>query len=113
MEFHYHAEAILKIDFPEVAGQLERILLKSTIPIEEIIGSGGGETKGTQRLRHALHDAGWRKHEFKIQRTIDGVARKSISHEVDHIKKFEKGVVAPEIEWNNKDPCLRQGSRKF
>lgn len=104
VEFHAHAEAILSLDFPEVAKQLETILLRSTIPIEEIIGSGGGETKGTQRLRHALHDAGWRKHEFKIQRTIDGVARESISHEVDHIARFEKGVVALEIEWNNKDP---------
>jgi hypothetical protein len=113
VEFHYHAEAILQIDFPEIADQLEHILLKSTIPIEEIIGSGGGETKGTQRLRRALHDAGWRKHEFKIQRTIDGEARESISHEVDHIKKFEKGVVALEIEWNNKDPFFDRDLENF
>ena len=68
------------------------------------MGSGGGETKGTQRLRRALHDHGWRKHKFEVQRTIDGVARESISHEVDHIAGFEAGVVALEIEWNNKDP---------
>jgi len=104
VEFHSHAEAILSVDFPEVATQLEEILLQSTIPIEEIIGSGGGETKGTQRLRRALHDHGWRKHKFEIQRTIDGVARESISHEVDHIARFAAGVVALEIEWNNKDP---------
>jgi len=106
VEFHSHSKAmaILSVDFPEVAAQLERILLDSTIPIEEIIGSGGGETKGTQRLRRALHDHGWRKHKFEIQRTIDGVARESISHEVDHIARFEAGVVALEIEWNNKDP---------
>lgn len=90
VEFHSHAEAILRNDFPEVADQLEKILLKSTVPIEEIIGSGGGETKGTQRLRRALHDAGWRKHEFKVQRTIDGIARESISHEVDHIARFKR-----------------------
>jgi hypothetical protein len=104
VEFHSHAEAILSVDFPEVATQLEEILLQSTIPIEEIIGSGGGETKGTQRLRRALHDHGWRKHKFEIQRTIDGIARESISHEVDHIARFVAGVVALEIEWNNKDP---------
>lgn len=104
IEFHSHAEAILSVDFPEVAQQLEDILIGSTIPIEEIIGSGGGETKGTQRLRRALHDHGWRKHKFEIQRTIDGVPRESISHEVDHIKRFAAGVVALEIEWNNKDP---------
>ena len=100
--FHSHAEAILGVDFGEVAAQLEGILATATIPIEEIIGSGGGETKGTQRLRRALHDHGWRKHKFEVQRTIDGVARESISHEVDHIARFPAGVVALEIEWNNK-----------
>lgn len=104
IEFLSHAEAILRMDFPEVASQLERILLGATIPIEELIGSGGGETKGTQRLRRALHDHGWRKHRFEIQRTIDGIAKESISHEVDHIFRFQAGVVALEIEWNNKDP---------
>jgi hypothetical protein len=104
IEFHSHAEAILSVDFPEVADQLESILLNATIPIEEIIGSGGGETKGTQRLRRALHEHGWRKHKFEVQRTIDGIARESISHEVDHIARFAAGIVALEIEWNNKDP---------
>lgn len=104
VEFHSHARAILSVDFPEVAAQLEDILAQATIPIEEIIGSGGGETKGTQRLRRALHEHGWRKHKFEVQRTIDGVARESISHEVDHIARFRAGVVALEIEWNNKDP---------
>jgi len=66
VEFHSHAEAILSVGFPEVAQQLEAILIGSTIPIEEIVGSGGGETKGTQRLRRALHDHGWRKHKFEI-----------------------------------------------
>jgi hypothetical protein len=104
IDFHSHARAILSVDFPEVAAQMESVLVGATIPIEEIVGSGGGETKGTQRLRRALHDHGWRKHKFEIQRTIDGVARESISHEVDHIAAFEAGVVALEIEWNNKDP---------
>lgn len=104
IEFHSHAEAILSVDFGDVAAQLETILAGSTIPIEEIVGSGGGETKGTQRLRRALHEHGWRKHKFLIQRTIDGVEREAISHEVDHIARFPAGVVALEIEWNNKDP---------
>ncbi|CAN7443188.1 hypothetical protein LJR220_004009 [Bradyrhizobium sp. LjRoot220] len=47
----------------------------STIPIEEIIGSGGGETKA-QRLRNALA-ADWRKHNFVVQRIIDGVEREA------------------------------------
>jgi hypothetical protein len=75
VDFSSHAEAILDVDFPEVASQLEAVLLASTIPIEEIIGSGGGETKGTQRLRNALAEDGWRKHIFIVQRIIDGVER--------------------------------------
>ena len=104
IDFHSHAKAILSMDFAEVARQLETLLATATIPIEEIIGSGGGETKGTQRLRRALHDHGWRKHKFEVQRTIDGVERESISHEVDHIVRFPAGVVTLEIEWNNKHP---------
>jgi hypothetical protein len=113
VEFHSHAEAILSVDFPEIARQLEEILLKSTIPIEEIVGSGGGETKGTQRLRRALHNKEWRKHKFEVQRTIDGVAKESISHEVDHIARFPAGVLALEIEWNNKDPFFDRDLENF
>ena len=54
IEFVSHAEAILRFDFPDVARDLESVLANSSIPIEEIIRSGGGETKATQRLRRAL-----------------------------------------------------------
>lgn len=108
-----HAHAILSGDFPEVAAELEEILLRSQIPIEEIIGSGGGETKGTQRLRRALKDKGWRKHIFKVQRVIDGRALESQSHEVDHIREFKAGIVALEIEWNNKDPFFDRDLESF
>ncbi|MFL6821517.1 MAG: hypothetical protein ACJ8FA_03010 [Xanthobacteraceae bacterium] len=54
IDFRSHGKAILEIDFPDVAEVIEDVLLGSTIPIEEIIRSGGGETKGTQRLRNAL-----------------------------------------------------------
>ena len=113
IEFHSHAEAILSVDFSGVASQLEAILLAATIPIQEIIDSGGGETKGTQRLRRALQDHGWRKHRFEIRRTIDGVQREAISHEVDHIARFTAGVVALEIEWNNKDPFFDRDLENF
>src|SRR5438067_1442797 len=102
IEFRSHAKAILSVDFPEVAEQLEGVLLSSTIPIEEIIGSGGGEAKGTQRLRRALASHEWRKHIFVVQRIIDGVEREAQSHEIDHVKTFAAGTIAFEIEWNNK-----------
>jgi hypothetical protein len=83
------------------------------MPIEEIIGSGGGETKGTQRLRNALKARGWRKHNFVVQRIIDGVEREAQSHEVDHIRTFDGGTVALEIEWNNKDPFFDRDLENF
>lgn len=113
IEFRSHAQAILCIDFPEVAKQLERVLASSTIPIEEIIGSGGGETKGTQRLRNALASHGWQKHNFVVQRIIDGVEREAQSHEIDHVRTFDAGTIALEIEWNNKDPFFDRDLENF
>jgi hypothetical protein len=113
IEFRSHAEAILRIDFPEVADQLEGVLLASTIPIEEIIGSGGGETKGTQRLRRALAAHEWRKHNFVVQRIIDGIEREAQSHEIDHVRTFDAGTIALEIELNNKDPFFDRDLENF
>ena len=111
--FRSHAEAILSVDFPEVAAQLETVLLNSTIPIEEIIGSGGGETKGTQRLRDALAAHGWRKHNFVVKRTIDGVDTEASAHEIDHVQALAAGTIALEIEWNNKDPFFDRDLENF
>lgn len=104
IEFHSHAKAILSLDFPDASTELEAVLREITIPIEEIVGSGGGETKGTQRLRHALASAGWRKINFVVEKTINGVRKESQSHEVDHVRNYNAGTIALEIEWNNKDP---------
>ena len=51
IEFVSHALAILEIDFPDAAAELEEALLNQSVPIEEIIGSGGGETKAAPRSR--------------------------------------------------------------
>jgi hypothetical protein len=105
IKFVSHAEAILQHDFPSALGEIEEVLADLTLPITEIIGSGGGETKFTQRLRNELTRKGWPKHIFEVGRTIDGKVRESISHEVDHVKSFgDAGTVALEMEWNNKDP---------
>lgn len=113
IDFQSHARAILQGDFPEVAAELEDVLATSMIPIEEIIGSGGGETKGTQRLRNALRERGWKKHKFVVERTIDGIRREAQSHEVDHTRAFGRGTVALEIEWNNKDPFFDRDLENF
>ena len=66
VEFHSHAKAIPTVDFPRALAELEEVLLGLTIPIEEIVGSGGGETKGTQRPRRGLAARHWVKTKFEI-----------------------------------------------
>src|SRR5262249_45673217 len=110
VEYHAHAEAILSVDFPSALDELADVLGNQRIPIEEIIGSGGGEAKGTQRLRRGLAAKEWSKTKFEIQKIVNGVQRESISHEIDHVRSFPSESAEPartialEIEWNNKDP---------
>ncbi len=108
-----HAEAILEKDFPEAAGEIEIALRDLEVPITEIIGSGGGEAKGTQRMRRSFSELGWRKTNFEIEKIVNGMRRESISHEIDHVKGFDKGLIALEIEWNNKDPFFDRDLENF
>lgn len=108
-----HAAAILEKDFPMALQDLEKALLGLSLPISEIIGSGGGETKLTQRMRHAFNDVGWKKFIFEIRKTINEVEREAISHEVDHVKEFDRYRLALEIEWNNKDPFFDRDLENF
>jgi len=113
IEFHCHARAILSLDFPDALTELETTLANISIPIEEIIAGGGGEAKGTQRLRKALNAINWVKTKFEIKKTINNRERESISHEIDHVKEFTSGTVALEIEWNNKDPFFDRDLENF
>ncbi|MBB4102423.1 BglII/BstYI family type II restriction endonuclease [Allorhizobium borbori] len=113
VDIHSHARAILSVDFPDAVADLEEAIGALSIPIEEIVGSGGGESQGTQRLRRALAQRGWTKMNFTVEKRINGVAREAISHEIDHVKAFAPGVVAAEIEWNNKDPFFDRDLENF
>jgi len=113
VEFHSHAKAILNIDYPDLLSELESVLDELTIPIESLVKGGGGEHETTQGLRRTLASLGWVKHNFEIQKFIDGVKRESISHEVDHVRTFNGGKVAMEIEWNNKDPFFDRDLENF
>ena len=108
-----HAEAIMLHDFPDLIGELEGALEQTSIPITEIIGGGGGEAKVTQRLRRSLAALQWTKHNFELKKTVDGVAKESISHEIDHVRRTANGVFALEIEWNNKDPFFDRDLENF
>ncbi|HEX5244419.1 MAG TPA: BglII/BstYI family type II restriction endonuclease, partial [Tepidisphaeraceae bacterium] len=99
-----HSQAILGNDFADALRDIEEVLSGFTINIEEIVRGGGGEAPFTQRLRRALNLKNWTKREFKVRKFIDDVETQATSHEVDHVKAFERGTVALEIEWNNKDP---------
>jgi hypothetical protein len=94
--------------------ELEKVLLGLSIPTEELVRGGGGEGEMTQRLRRALaDDFGWKKHSFEIKKIVDGEEKESISHEIDHVKKFKAGTFALEIEWNNKDPFFDEDLENF
>lgn len=123
-----HAAAILEQDFPTAVGEIEEALLAFEIPITEIIGSGGGETQGTQRLRRALNAQRWKKTVFQVKKNIEirqkhgaglqvALERDSATHEIDHVKAFESTngskLIALEIEWNNKDPFFDRDLENF
>ncbi len=67
----------------------------------------------TQRLRRALAELGWPKHNFIVTKTVDGVPKESTSHEIDHVRRADSGTVAFEIEWNNKDPFFDRDLENF
>lgn len=114
-QFHFvsHAAAILQSDFPDALADIETALAGLEVPIAELIGSGGGESKGTQRLRHKLNSLEWKKYIFDIRKIINDVEREASSHEVDHVKSYPNGMIALEIEWNNKDPFFDRDLENF
>lgn len=109
----HHAEAILTHDMPEAAAELEEVLADARLPVEELVRGGGGEGQLTQRIRNGLASKGWQKHRFEIQKIVDGEEKESISHEIDHVKKFGEWTFALEIEWNNKDPFFDRDLENF
>lgn len=108
-----HAEAILSSDFPAETVALADALAAFRLPAAEIIGSGGGEAPSTQRLRRRLAENGWPKHTFVVETRVDGDVREAVSHEIDHVRRATNGVLALEIEWNNKDPFFDRDLENF
>ncbi len=108
-----HAEAILHGDFDGILEGLVSVLLSFALTPREIVQSGGGQATSTMRLRDALYARGWHKHEFVVQTIVDGQEREATSHEVDHVLRADNGVLALEIEWNNKDPFFDRDLENF
>jgi hypothetical protein len=108
-----HGEAILGGDFPDALADIEAVLAGFTINVEELVRGGGGETPFTQRLRRAFVERRWTLRQFVVRKLIDDVETQATSHKVDHVKRFDKGTVALEIEWNNKDPFFDRDLDNF
>jgi len=98
-----HVEAVLTEDFSEPLRELCRVLSKFRIKDVELIRGGGGEAKPTQRLRNALSECGWQKRNIEISKIVDGEPRAGTTHEIDHVRQSPNGLIALEIEWNNKE----------
>ncbi|MEO6626551.1 MAG: BglII/BstYI family type II restriction endonuclease [Burkholderiaceae bacterium] len=114
VQYLSHAKSILVGEFARQLEELANVLEVLSLPITEIIGSGGGETRFTQRTRKALAGLQWRKHNFVISKKVDGVEREATSHEVDHVRKVASiGTIGCEIEWNNKDPFFDRDLENF
>jgi len=108
-----HAKAILVEDFQTPLRELCKVLSDFRICDVELIRSGGGEASLTQRLRQALERYEWKKRKIKIVKTVDDRQHTSTTHEIDHIRSTEKGLIALEIEWNNKDPFFDRDLQNF
>ncbi len=109
----HHVQSLLEVDFRTESKELQEVLQGLSIPIAELVAGGGGEAKLTKRLRNQFEQMGWRKHTFKITQNVDGETVSSTSHIVDHVKISEKGTIAMEIEWNNKDPFFDRDMENF
>ncbi|WP_084174503.1 BglII/BstYI family type II restriction endonuclease [Afifella pfennigii] len=115
----HHAEAIVTQDMADAEREIEEALLSFDIPVTEIVAGGGGEARGTQRLRHALAERGWLKRNISVKKSVrwEGIGDEkvvaSLSHEIDHVKAFGPWTFALEIEWNNKDPFFDRDLENF
>lgn len=98
MEARNHALAVLENDFPEPLNELCQTLMEFRIADIELVYGGGGEAGSTQRLRRALTRLGWHKRKIVISKVVDGKERSAISHEIDHVRKDERGSVALEFD---------------
>lgn len=118
---------ILDARFPDALSELQGSLENYVISQAEVIRGGGGEAKHTQRLRKSLTRHGWLKKNISSTQLIvveDAHGTRaaepgtmyeipSESHEIDHVKTFDSGTLALEIEWNNKDPFYDRDLENF
>lgn len=100
-------------EFPKATEELVSVLKPISIPIQELVFGGGGKTEIVKRMESQFNSLSWCKHNFDLKKYVDDVETQVMSHEIDHVKRFENGVIALEIEWNNKDPFFDRDLQNF
>ena len=108
-----HASAILSRDFPDGLAEFCDTLLGFDIKCTEMLQGGGNECPHTKRLGDMLEARQWNKRNVEVTKTVDGVPKSSMTHKIDHVRNFEHGTLALEIEWNNKDPFFDRDMENF
>ena len=109
IEERRHACAILAADCPEELKDIVGCLDDFQLLRSEIEVGGGGKSKIAQRFDKFLAQRGWKEKSIKVGRRIDGREIDTETHKVD----FCKGLVAVEVEWNNKDPFFSRDLNAF
>jgi hypothetical protein len=109
IEERRHACAILSVDCPEELKDIIECLDQFQLLRSEIEAGGGGKSKIAQRFDTFLAKRGWKEKSIKVGRRIDGKEIETETHKVD----FCKGLVAVEVEWNNKDPFYSRDLNAF
>ncbi len=108
-----HAGAILSQDFENGLDDFCAIMSTFEIRCAEMLQSGGSQAPHTKRLGDTLERHGWRKRNIEVTKTVDGALKSSMTHEIDHVRDFDGGTLALEIEWNNKDPFFDRDLENF
>lgn len=111
--FTRYADSIIKDHFTGAVNEITDVLEAFNIPEEDVVASGGGLSKITQRLGNLLRESRWIKENIESIHSVGGKILTSESHEVDHYKRFETGNLGLEIEWNNKDPFFDRDLENF
>jgi len=109
IEERRHACAILAVDCAEELKDIIACLDDFRLLRSEIEVGGGGKSKIAQRFDKFLVQRGWKEKSIKVGRRIDGREVDTETHRVD----FCRGLVAIEVEWNNKDPFFSRDLNAF
>jgi len=104
-----HASAVMARDFPQEWQDLIKVLNEFRFRKSWIEVGGGRKSIVAETIDQAFYNLGWISKTFDTSIVVDGVDRKSPTHEVDYFKNR----IAVETEWNNKNPFYDRDLNNF